>query len=75
MSESKPIRPPEPAAQEAEAKRAMEMKSAATEVPHPDPGQTANTGMNPTPNAGIAPSGALNAEGQRPVLERSHKVR
>jgi hypothetical protein len=51
------------------------MKSAATEVPHPDPGQTANTGMNPTPNAGIAPSGALNAEGQRPVLERSHKVR
>ena len=37
--------------------------------------QNADEGLNPTPNTGIAPSGALNAEGQRPVLERSRKVR
>ncbi|MBI1407210.1 MAG: hypothetical protein GC145_13925 [Caulobacter sp.] len=72
MSETKPA---EPAAQEAEAKRAMKLKAEAADAPHPDPGQTANSGMNPTPNSTIAPSGALNAEGQRPVLERSHKVR
>ena len=64
-----------PAAQEAEAKRAMELKSAASAELHPSPGQTANEGMNPTPNGAIAPSGALDAEGQRPVLERSRKVR
>jgi len=37
--------------------------------------RNADEGLNPTPNTGIAPSGALNAEGQRPVLERSRKVR
>ncbi|MFN4295456.1 MAG: hypothetical protein ACK4FB_01325 [Brevundimonas sp.] len=37
--------------------------------------RNADEGLNPTPNAKIAPSGALNAEGQRPVLERSRKVR
>ena len=37
--------------------------------------RNADEGLNPTPNAGIAPSGALDAEGQRPVLERSRKVR
>jgi hypothetical protein len=31
--------------------------------------------MNPIPNRGIAPSGALNEEGHRPVLERSKKAR
>jgi len=31
--------------------------------------------MQPIPNTGIAPSGALGAEGHRPVLERSRKVR
>jgi hypothetical protein len=31
--------------------------------------------MRPLPNTAIAPSGALNAEGHRPVLERSRKVR
>jgi len=63
------------AAQEAEAKRAMQMKSKAPAARHPSPGKTANQGMNPTPNSTIAPSGALDAEGQRPVLERSRKVR
>ena len=63
------------AAQEAEAKRAMELKSAAPIAPHPSAGRTADEGMNPTPNAMIAPSGAFDAEGQRPVLERTRKVR
>ena len=63
------------AAQEAEAKRAMDLKAAAPAPSHPSSGQTADAGMNPTPNAAIAPSGALDAEGQRPVLERSRKAR
>lgn len=66
---------PTPAAQEALASKAMELKKAAPEPSHPSSERTAHTGMNDTPNTGIAPSGAFNAEGQRPVLERSRKVR
>lgn len=57
------------------SEKAMDLKSKATEQPHPESGKTADEGMNPTPRTGIAPSGAFGAEGQRPVLERSHKVR
>ena len=57
------------------AEKAMAMKAAAPEPAHPDPGETADEGMTATPRAGIAPSGAFGAEGQRPVLERSRKVR
>lgn len=57
------------------AEKAMNLKSRAAEPSHPEPGQTADEGMNPTPRTGIAPSGAFGAEGQRPVLERSRKVR
>lgn len=53
----------------------MELKKAAPEPSHPSSERTAHSGMNDTPNTGIAPSGAFNAEGQRPVLERSRKVR
>jgi hypothetical protein len=63
------------AAQVEIAKRAMEMKTAAPAPHHPAPDQTSNPGMNDTPNTKIAPSGAFDAEGQRPVLERSRKVR
>ena len=63
------------AAQKAEAEKAMKLKSESTPPTHPDPGQTAGEGMQPTNEREVAPSGALNAEGQRPVLERSHKVR
>ena len=42
---------------------------------HPSPEPTARAGMNDTPNTKIAPSGAFDAEGQRPVLERSRKAR
>lgn len=64
-----------PAAQEAIASKAMDLKKAAPEPNHPSSERTAHDGMNATPNTGIAPSGAFNAEGQRPVLERSRKVR
>jgi hypothetical protein len=42
---------------------------------HPDPGASSDEGMQPIPNDGIAPSGAFDAEGDRPVVERSRKVR
>lgn len=61
--------------QEDIAKRALEAKQGSDAPHHPQPGQTADEGMSATPNAKIAASGALHAEGQRPVLERSRKVR
>ncbi|MDP3489251.1 MAG: hypothetical protein Q8R71_03870 [Phenylobacterium sp.] len=61
--------------QEDVAKRALKMKTEASQAQHPRPGQTADDGMTPVPNDGIAPSGALDAEGHRPVLERSRKAR
>ncbi|MDO8411761.1 MAG: hypothetical protein Q7S93_17040 [Phenylobacterium sp.] len=64
-----------PAAQVEEAAKAMKLKDQADPPQHPQAGQTADEGMTPNPNATIAPSGALDAEGQRPVLERSRKAR
>lgn len=61
--------------QKAHAERAMELKAKAATPETPPSGRTAGEGMAPHPNDGIAPSGALGAEGQRPVLERSRKVR
>lgn len=66
---------PKEAAQVEQAKLAAARKAEAPDPAHPSAGQTAHQGMNPTPNAGIAPSGAFDAEGQRPVLERSRKAR
>ncbi|MDZ4375236.1 MAG: hypothetical protein U1C74_27960 [Phenylobacterium sp.] len=63
-----------PAAQEGPARDAMELKAKAAPPSHPVD-RTPDEGMNSQPNTGIAPSGALHAEGQRPVLERSRKVR
>lgn len=63
------------ATQKEHAERAMAMKADAPAPHHPSPGRTASEGMQPNPNANIAPSGALDAEGQRPVIERSRKVR
>ncbi|MDP2411076.1 MAG: hypothetical protein Q8M26_12435 [Pseudolabrys sp.] len=58
------------------ALRALAMKQKAdAEAPKPPETRTANEGMHPIPNKDIAPSGALNQEGHRPVLERSRKVR
>lgn len=63
------------AAQKAEAEKAMKLKSESVAPEHPAPGRTADEGMTPVPDREVAPSGALDAEGHRPVLERSRKVR
>lgn len=55
--------------------KALEMKKKAGPEAHIPEHQTADEGMNPNPNKDIAPSGALNAEGNTPVLSRSHGVR
>jgi hypothetical protein len=58
------------------AKRALAMKKATdTDTQWPPATRTAHEGMQPIPNSDIAPSGALDQEGQRVVLERSRKVR
>ncbi|ADP70769.1 hypothetical protein Rvan_1517 [Rhodomicrobium vannielii ATCC 17100] len=57
------------------AKRALAEKKAAESDTEAPATQTASEGMQPNPNSDIAPSGALEQEGQRPVLERSRKVR
>lgn len=64
-----------PAAQAAEADKALELKQSAAEPPHPSSEPTADEGMKNLPNTGIAPSGALDAEGHKPVVERSRKAR
>lgn len=56
------------------AAKAEAMKNAAQPAPRPEPEQTANEGMTNTGRGGNS-AGALDAEGQRPVLERSRKVR
>lgn len=63
------------AAQKAEAEKAMKLKAEAAPPAHPDPGQAADEGMQLTNERPGPPSGALDAEGHRPVLERSRKVR
>lgn len=57
------------------AGKAMELKNAAPAPRHPSPERSAHDGMAARPNTTIAPSGAFDAEGHRPVLERSRKVR
>lgn len=57
------------------AEKAKALKDAAPAPPRPEPDQTADEGMISTPQSNQAPSGALDAEGHRPVLERSRKVR
>ena len=64
-----------PSALMANARRALAMKEANRSEPDYPTSRTAGEGMRPLPNRDIAPSGALDQEGQRPVLERSRKVR
>lgn len=54
----------------ANARKALEMKKAAPKPFRPD-SRTPQKGMPPLPNEGIAPEGALEAEGGRPALGRS----
>ena len=58
----------------ANARRALELRRAAGE-PYRPGSRTADNGMHSIANPDIASSGALDAEGHRPVLERSRKVR
>jgi len=62
-------------AQAKESAKAAELKQDSAPAPHPDAGRQAGQGMTPTPNEDIAPSGALDAEGYKPVVERSRKAR
>ena len=57
------------------ARKAQEIKNAAEPALRRAPEQTANNGMTSIEKPNQAPSGAFGAEGQRPVLERSRKVR
>ena len=59
----------------ANAHRALALKRAGEGARHHPSSRTAGEGMRSNPNTDIAPSGALNEEGHRPVLERSRKVR
>jgi hypothetical protein len=57
------------------ARRALELKRAHPPEPHPGAGDSASEGIRAIPDTERAPSGAIGAEGERPILERSHKVR
>lgn len=58
------------------ARRALASKKAAdARAPERPSSRAASEGMRAIPNEGMAVSGALEQEGQRPVLERSRKVR
>lgn len=58
------------------SRKALELKPEGFEEPkHPPTDDDSNDGMVPTSKEDQAPSGAFDAEGQRPVLERSRKVR
>lgn len=50
-------------------------KTAEPTVPEKPRSRTASKGMKPLPDTDAPPSGALDQEGHRPVLERSRKVR
>jgi hypothetical protein len=61
--------------QQAIAAEALRLKQENAVSHHPENEDHANEGIAPTPIPDQAPSGAFDAEGHRPVLERSRKVR
>ena len=64
------------AAQAEHSQRALAMKQSGETPPsHPEAEDTPNEGIIPAPRPDHPPSGAFDAEGHRPVLERSRKVR
>lgn len=60
---------------QANARHALAMKQSRVSEQERPRSITTGAGMRSIPNTGIAPSGALNQQGRRPVLERSRKVR
>ena len=59
---------------QANARKALALEAGSSGPDYPS-SRAAGQGMRPIPNRDAAPSGALNQEGHRPVLERSRKVR
>lgn len=57
------------------ARHALELKQKAEREPQTPESRTAGEGQIQEARAGEPPMGALDAEGHRPVLERSRKVR
>ncbi len=57
------------------AQRALAMKHDGASKTQPENSATPDEGLNPTPREDYPPSGAFDAEGFKPVLERSRKVR
>ncbi len=58
------------------ARDQVELSAKALASPHrPPAGDHAEEGTQSLPRPDLAPSGAFDAEGQRPVLERSRNVR
>lgn len=57
------------------SEKALDLIENAQAHHHPDNDPTPNTGPVDKDRPDVAPSGALDAEGHRPVLERSRKVR
>ncbi len=57
------------------AEQALRQKMAAQAPVYPHNARTPRQGPSETPRPDTPPSGALDAEGQRPVLERARKVR
>lgn len=65
-----------PESQEDLAEKALQLKQDGFEAPkHPATEDHPSVGMRSIPQPDQAPSGNFGAEGQRPVLERSRKVR
>lgn len=66
----------QPAAQVEHSEHALAAKQSGAMGPdHPETGDHADEGLKSIPFEDQSPSGAFNAEGHRPVLERSRKVR
>lgn len=62
--------------QVAHSEKALALKQAGASDPaHPETGDHADLGVKSIPFEDQPPSGAFEAEGHRPVLERSRKVR
>lgn len=61
--------------QQKSAEAALRLKTEGATRHHPETDDHADDGMVSTPLEDRAPSGAFDAEGHRPVLERSRKVR
>lgn len=57
------------------SEKAAKMKAEPGSSKRPDVEEHADEGLNPQPRPDYPPSGAFDAEGHRPVLERSRKVR